>query len=58
MARKPNYECERRERARQRAEKKANRAAAKAEAKKAKSEQSGQIQELDSETANPPSPDS
>ena len=38
-----------------RAEKKANRAAAKAEAKKAKAEQS---QPLDSETANPPSPDS
>jgi hypothetical protein len=55
MARKPNYEFERRERARQRAEKKANRAAAKAEAKKAKAEQS---QPLDSETANPPSPDS
>jgi hypothetical protein len=38
MARKPNYEFERRERERQRAEKKALRAAAKKEAKRAKSE--------------------
>jgi hypothetical protein len=40
MARKPNYEFERRERERQRAEKKAARVAAKKEAKLAKAGQS------------------
>ncbi len=39
MARKPNYDFERRERERLQAEKKALRAAAKKEARKAKSEQ-------------------
>lgn len=42
MARKPNYEFERRERERQRAEKKAARAAAKKEAKLAKAGPSDQ----------------
>jgi hypothetical protein len=42
MARKPNYEFERRERERQRAEKKAARAAAKKEAKLAKAGSSDQ----------------
>ena len=54
MARKPNYEFERRERQRVRAEKKATRAAAKKEAKSAKSEQS---KPLDGETADSPSAD-
>ncbi len=54
MARKPNYEFERRERQRVRAEKKATRAAAKKEAKMAKA---GQSEPTDGETANPPSAD-
>jgi len=52
MAKKPNYEFERRERARLQAEKKAMRAAAKKEARETKSEQSGNI---DPETTPPPS---
>ena len=54
MARKPNYEFERRERQRQRAEKKAARAAAKQEAKKQKA---GQSEQSDGDTASPPSQD-
>ena len=54
MARKPNYGFARREREKRRAEKKAMRAAAKKEARTARSEQSKQ---MDTETANPPSPD-
>ncbi len=54
MARKPNYEFERRERQRQRAEKKAKRAAEKMEARKAKS---GQPEQSDIETASPPPSD-
>lgn len=54
MAKKPNYDFERRERHRLQAEKKAKRAAAKKEAREAKSAQSDQP---DTETVNPPFPD-
>jgi hypothetical protein len=54
MARRPNYEFEKRERERQRAEKKAARAAAKQEAKKQKA---GQPEQSDGETTSPPSQD-
>ena len=54
MARRPNYEFEKRERERQRAEKKAARAAAKQEAKQQKA---GQPEQSDGETTSPPSQD-
>ena len=54
MARKPNYDFERRERDRQQAEKKAQRAAAKKEAKQAKTEQ---VEPADGENETPSSSD-
>ncbi len=55
MAKKPNYDFERRERDRLQAEKKAKRAAAKKEAREAKAAPSEQ---LDSDMATQNSPDS
>ncbi len=60
MARKPNYNFERRERERQKAEKKAKRAAAKVEAKKAKTAEAGLTEPSEAtegETASAPPPD-
>ncbi|NQU56583.1 MAG: hypothetical protein HQ513_05055 [Rhodospirillales bacterium] len=51
MAKKPNYDFERRERDRLQAEKKAKRTAAKKEAREAKS---GHSDELNTDTENPP----
>ncbi len=53
MARKPNYDFERRERTRIQAEKKALRAAAKKEAREAKAAQSGQT-DGETEAESPP----
>lgn len=54
MARKPNYDFERRERERLQAEKKALRAAAKKEAKQEKAEQA---EHADGDNETPPSSD-
>jgi len=55
MARKPNYDFERRERERQKAEKKALRAAAKKEARNPDAEQGEASDQIDSESTTPSS---